>query len=249
VVVLNDVTRLRKLERIRSEFVTNVSHELKTPITAIKGYVETLQDGALRDPEEAGRFLGVVARHVDRLNAIIEDLLLLARIEQQEEKAEVALAPGAIEPVLRSAAQACESPAHEKNTEIRVACEPGLEANVNASLLEQAVVNLLDNAVKYSEPGSPIDLGGAREGGEIVISVQDRGCGIAPQHLPRMFERFYRVDKARSRKAGGTGLGLSIVKHIAQAHRGSVSVESAVGKGSIFRIRLPAAPARPSSPA
>ena len=238
-IVLNDLTRLRQLESVRKDFVANVSHELKTPITSIKGFVETLQAGALQDREEAQRFLGIIARQADRLNAIIEDLLTLAKIEQGEERGALDLADTELEVILRSAVQSCEVKAVEREIRMEIACAPGLRAPVNAPLLEQALVNLLDNAIKYSEPGSRVDVAAeARNGGEVVLSVRDHGCGIEKEYLDRIFERFYRVDKARSRKLGGTGLGLAIVKHIAQAHGGRVSVESIPGKGSLFAIHL-----------
>ena len=248
VIVLNDVTRLRRLENIRRDFVANVSHELRTPITSIKGFVETLLDGAMKVPKDAERFLGVIAKQVDRLNAIIEDLLLLSKLEQ-EGKPGLAREECLLEPLLHGAVQVCELHATEKSVPIRLDCEQGLSAKANPALLEQVVVNLIDNAIKYSEAGSPVEIEArrtAREGeapaepsSGVVIRVRDHGCGIEKQHLPRLFERFYRVDKARSRKLGGTGLGLSIVKHIVQAHGGTGDVESTPGQGSTFSIHLP----------
>jgi len=240
-IVLNDVTRLRQLENMRREFVANVSHELKTPITSIKGFVETLLHGAMANPEDAQRFLGIIARHAERLNAIIEDLLSLSRIEQEGERREIALETGAVKDVLTAAIQSCRISADAKNIRIELACDDAVRARLNATLLEQAVVNLLDNAIKYSEPGSAIQIEAARTDGDVAISVCDHGCGIRREHIPRLFERFYRVDKARSRKLGGTGLGLAIVKHVVQAHNGQVSVQSTPGQGSTFTIRLPSA--------
>ena len=242
VVVLNDVTRIRRLENFRRDFVANVSHELRTPITAIKGFVETLLDGAMREPESAEKFLGIIARQADRLNAIINDLLLLSKLEQQGEQGTVTTESAAIRGVLDAAIELCAFKADRKNIPIQVRCEGTLRAKVNVPLLEQALVNLVDNAVKYSEPGKPVTVEAAlRNGGSLVIQVRDEGRGIEQEHLPRIFERFYRVDKGRSRDMGGTGLGLSIVKHIAQAHGGSVAVQSEPGKGSLFTITLPAA--------
>jgi len=238
VIVLNDVTRLRRLENIRRDFVANVSHELRTPITSIKGFVETLLDGALRVPNDAERFLGVIAKQVDRLNAIIEDLLLLSKLEQ-EGKPGLAREECPLEPLLQGAIQVCELQANEKNVPVKLDCEKGLCAKVNTALLEQAVVNLVDNAIKYSEAGSPVEVEAVRTEQGVDLRVRDHGCGIEKQHLPRLFERFYRVDKARSRKLGGTGLGLSIVKHIVQAHGGTVGVESTPGQGSTFSIHIP----------
>lgn len=238
-IVLNDVTRLRRLETVRRDFVANVSHELKTPVTAIKGFVETLLDGALEKPDDARRFLGIIVRQADRLNAIIDDLLALSRIEQEAERHEIPLWEGSLGEVLESAIQACEINAAAKAIAITCSCPEPLRARINAPLLEQALVNLIDNAVKYSPAESRVQVEALREGRDTVIRVRDQGCGIAREHLPRLFERFYRVDKARSRKQGGTGLGLAIVKHIVQAHGGRVDVESTPGVGSSFTIRLP----------
>ncbi len=239
VVVLHEVTRLKKLEKVRRDFVANVSHELRTPVTSIKGFVETLLDGAMNNPDELQRFLQIVATQTDRLNAIIEDLLTLSRIEQETEKAEIVLAPGSIKNVLYTAIEVCQMKASDKNIPIELNCDETLQAPINPPLLEQAIINLLDNAVKYSPPGQTIHLSANNTDEGVVIQVRDHGCGIGREHLPRIFERFYRVDKARSRKLGGTGLGLAIVKHIAQAHGGRASVESTVGEGSTFFIYLP----------
>ncbi|HOW98522.1 MAG TPA: ATP-binding protein, partial [Kiritimatiellia bacterium] len=239
-VVFHDVTRLRRLESVRRDFVANVSHELKTPITSIKGFIETLQDGALKSEEEARRFLGIMARQADRLNAIIEDLLQLSRIEEEADQQVIRLEEQEVSPVLRSAVECCQYKADARQMAVELDGAPGLRARFNTPLLEQAVINLLDNAIKYSPSGSPVRVEAGREGADVVIRVRDRGPGIPPEHLPRLFERFYRVDKARSRQMGGTGLGLAIVKHIAQAHGGNVSVESIPGQGSVFSLRIPA---------
>ncbi|MBN1269069.1 MAG: PAS domain-containing protein, partial [Kiritimatiellae bacterium] len=238
-VVLHDVTRLRRLENVRRDFVANVSHELKTPITSIKGFVETLLDGAAEDAGAARRFLEIIAKQADRLNAIVTDLLSLSRIEQEADRREIELVEAPLREVIESALQACRPRAKEKEVALQLACDAGLRARLSPDLLEQAVINLVDNAVKYSEAGQPVRVEASASASEVRISVRDEGCGIAKEHLPRLFERFYRVDKARSRTLGGTGLGLSIVKHIAQAHGGSVDVESEPGKGSMFTIRLP----------
>ena len=240
VLVLHDVTHYRHLENVRRDFVANVSHELKTPIASIKGFVETLLDGASENPEDAKRFLRIVAKQADRLNQIIEDLLSLSKIEQSEEQANLPLEEAGIKDILDAAVNDCLAPAAERRIRINVSCDTDLLANINARLLEQAVVNLLDNAIKYSEPGEEVLITARALANEVLISVTDHGCGIDRDHLPRLFERFYRADKARSRKLGGTGLGLAIVKHIVQAHRGRVSVQSTPGKGSTFTIHLPA---------
>jgi len=239
VIVLNNVTRLRKLENLRRDFVANVSHELRTPITSIKGFVETLQDGALDDPVDSRHFLDIIARQADRMNNIIEDLLMLSGIERGLEREDVRLEPAGIRGVLEDAIRVCGSRAAERDIDLVFDAPDDLEAPVNEALMEQAVINLIDNAIKFSEPGSAIDVRAGSKDGEVFISVSDRGCGIEEEEIPRLFERFYRVDRSRGGKNGGTGLGLAIVKHIVQAHRGTVTVESAVGKGSTFTIRLP----------
>jgi two-component system, OmpR family, phosphate regulon sensor histidine kinase PhoR len=237
-VVLNDITRLRQLEGIRRDFVANVSHELKTPITSIKGFVETLQSGAIENAADSERFLGIVSRQVDRLNSIIDDLLALSKIEQDAERADIDLLPGKIKQVLSSAIAACRGKADEKSISLTLECDEDITANINDLLLEQAVVNLIDNAIKYTNNGGSIEVICKLNDGKVLISVRDNGCGIEKIHLPRLFERFYRVDKARSRAQGGTGLGLAIVKHIVLAHGGKVGVESTPGKGSIFTVSL-----------
>lgn len=241
IVVIHDVTRLKKLENIRRDFVANVSHELKTPITSIKGFVETLRDGGVTDPGEQEHFLGIIARQADRLHLIIEDLLRLSRIEQDGDRGQIELASHKVREVLEMAVTDCSGRAGERSVQVILNCAPDLTARINGPLVEQAVVNLLDNAIKYSEVSKAIAVEAYNDQGMLTIQVKDQGCGIPAEHLPRIFERFYRVDKARSRKQGGTGLGLAIVKHIAQAHKGGVSVQSQMGKGSVFTIKVPMA--------
>ena len=239
-IVLNDITRLRKLEEVRRDFVANVSHELKTPITSIKGFVETLLDGALEDPQDTKRFLEIINKQADRLNSIVEDLLTLSRLEEEgEEKTELVFQNESLSGILQSVVEECKADAKDKNIKVELTCPEHLFVLVNARLLEQAIVNLVVNSIKYSEEGSRVHVKAGRDNGKVVILVSDFGVGIAEEHLPRVFERFYRSDKARSRKLGGTGLGLSIVKHIVQAHEGHVTVESTLGKGTVFTIRLP----------
>jgi two-component system phosphate regulon sensor histidine kinase PhoR len=241
-VVLTDVTRLHRLETVRSDFVANVSHELRTPIASIKGFVETLLDGALANPADAERFLRIISRHTDRLHAIIEDLLTLSRFEQQGSAPAIALEPCRLHAVIALAMETCAPQAEEKGIQVILDGDAALTEQADAALLEQALVNLIDNAVKYSPAESRVEIATAQTETETLIHVRDQGCGIPADALPRIFERFYRVDTGRSRKLGGTGLGLSIVKHIIQAHGGQVTVDSRVGAGSTFTIHLPRIP-------
>ncbi len=238
--VLNDVTQLRRLEMVRRDFVANVSHEMRTPITAVKGAVETLLDKSEHDADDVQRMLEIIRRHADRMFAILEDLLTLAKLDQQEGRTTLELEPGSVASLIGSAVEACQMFADSRKTRIRTECKADLRVDMNRQLLEQALVNLIENAVKYSPAGSDVHVLGALVDGEVTISVVDRGEGIEPQHLSRIFERFYRVDKGRSRQVGSTGLGLSIVRHICQAHGGRVEVESQPGKGSTFQMVLPA---------
>ena len=238
-VVMNDVTHLRYLESVRQDFVANVSHELRTPITSICGYVETLLDGALDSREDAEKFLNIVLRQSARLTSIIDDLLSLARIEGDSNQGQVMLEPGRLQPVIQAAVQTCLVKAQENNIKLEIHCAEELQVEMNAPLLEQAMINLVVNAIQYSEENGVIAISAFdKNDGMICISVADNGCGIGREHLPRLFERFYRSDKARSRSHGGTGLGLAIVKHIAQAHNGSIEVESIEGEGATFTLCL-----------
>jgi two-component system phosphate regulon sensor histidine kinase PhoR len=240
-VVINDISHIKKLENLRKDFVANVSHELRTPLTSIKGFAETLLAGGMNAPDEAQRFLTIIVNQVDRLNTIVEELLALSRIERDTEQAALELKPAPIADVLTTAVQTCSAKAQKKNITLNVECEANLSAPMDRSLLEQAVVNLIDNAINYSDEDKNILIKASYLTGtnEIVLCVKDEGIGIAREHHDRLFERFYRVDKARSRKLGGTGLGLSIVKHIVLAHNGRVAVESSPGSGSAFYIILP----------
>jgi two-component system phosphate regulon sensor histidine kinase PhoR len=241
VIVLNDITRLKRLESVRRDFVANVSHELKTPVTSIKGFAETLLDGALDDADDAERFVRIIAGQAERLNAIIEDLLALSSLEIATEHGPV-MSEASIDDVLEVAIGVCDMKAQAKEINLVLSTHDGILATINPPLLEQAVVNLIDNAIKYSPLRSTVDVSCAVVDGEIRISVRDEGPGVPREHMPRLFERFYRVDKARSRDLGGTGLGLAIVKHIAQAHGGRAEVKSTLGQGSTFTIALPLNP-------
>lgn len=237
-IVLHDLTRLRQLESVRRDFVANVSHELKTPITAIRGAVETLIDEKdSGSPEQ--RFLEIIFKQSERLNALVEDLLDLSRIEQGVNQGALELQWQELEPVLKSSVIACESLMKQQQVTIEIDCPGNLQAQINAPLLEQAVINLLTNAIKYSESGQSVVVRALEKAGNLIVEVEDHGCGIDEKHQARLFERFYRIDQARSRSQGGTGLGLAIVKHIAYAHKGEVGLKSSLGKGSTFSISVP----------
>ena len=251
-VVMHNLTRINQLENIRQDFVANVSHELKTPITAIRGYVETLLDGAMNEAEEAKNFLEIIQRQGARLDAIVDDLLTLARIEDQTKKNELQLQQKKIRPILEAAVQTCTVSAEQKSIHIDMECSPDLMGPVIQPMLEQAIINLLTNAITYSPKGSTITLRGKKESNsrgerQILISLQDQGPGIGLEHQERIFERFYRCDKSRSRSLGGTGLGLAIVKHIAGTHNGTVAVQSQLGHGSTFTLTLPGERKAPDS--
>lgn len=237
--VIRDNTNLNRLENVRKDFVSNVSHELKTPITSIKGYVETLRDGAVNDVETAKPFLDTIARQASRLDNIIDDLLVLSRIESKESGQTLQKETVQLKAFLDEAVSLCAQKASEKGSRVEVECSDDLTVLIHPRMLELAVVNLVDNAVKYSQPGALIKVSVDSTASSMVISVTDNGPGIPEEHLPRLFERFYRIDKGRSRAMGGTGLGLSIVKHIVQVHNGTVTVESTVGKGTKFIIHIP----------
>jgi two-component system phosphate regulon sensor histidine kinase PhoR len=219
-----------------------VSHELKTPITSIKGAVETLLDGAIRNPDEARSFLEIIERHGIRMERLVEDLLTISRIEYESEREQIVLDRQSLNSILQAAVQACRERAAARKVTLTLSADAPLVTRVSAPLMEQAIVNLIDNAIQYSAEGGEVSIRGFRQEGEFVVRVEDQGLGIESRHLPRLFERFYRADMARSRKVGGTGLGLAIVKHVVLAHKGRVTVESTPGKGSIFSIHLAAEP-------
>jgi two-component system phosphate regulon sensor histidine kinase PhoR len=251
VLVFHDVTELRRLERLRQDFVANVSHELKTPLSVIKACVETLVEGAADDPQHRGPFLQQIADQSDRLHALILDLLSLARIEAGTEIfefQEVPLAPLVTASLERHRARAeaklqlLEPTPVDGKEYAAASTQDSVSAWADEEAVHEILDNLIDNALKYTPEGGRIRVGWFLEDGKACLQVADSGIGIPDQDLPRIFERFYRVDKARSRELGGTGLGLSIVKHLAQAMHGSVGVTSQVGKGTTFTVRLPRAP-------
>lgn len=237
ILVFHDLTRLKQLERTREEFVANVSHELRTPLSLIKGYVETLLDGARTDPEVAERFLKIIERNARRLDLLIQDLLTISALESGQMKLD--LQPVNLRALVEKVFSDLKPSAENKNIKLENALPdficPGDEGRLN-----QALSNLVENAIKYGRPQGRVIVGGKKSNNDkMEISVRDDGPGIPPESLDRVFERFYRVDKARSREQGGTGLGLSIVKHIVLAHGGEVRVESELGKGATFYFTLP----------
>lgn len=234
-IVLHDITRIEKLEKIRKDFVANVSHELRTPITSIKGFVETLLDGAMHDPESLQKFLGIIGRHSERLNAILSDLLMLARLEVSGEN-QIEVTSLKLRDISQDAIEACSSKANSKGISVSAEVSDHERIMGNASLVEQALVNLIDNAIKYSDSGDRVLVRCETADEMCRVMVTDSGPGIDKSHLSRLFERFYRIDQGRSRQMGGTGLGLAIVKHIVQLHGGRIEVESTLGQGSTFSM-------------
>ncbi len=240
VAVFHDVTELKRLEKVRQEFVANVSHELRTPLTAIKGYAETLRDGGLRDPARAAEFVEVIHRHAERLRALIEDLLDLAAVEQGE--ARLKPAPVRARDAVAQAEAVIRPAAGSRRQTLSLDLPADLpEVVADRDRLAQVLINLLDNAVKFTPEGGRVAVTGSAAGGRVTLAVSDNGVGIAPADLPRIFERFYRADRSRDRREGGTGLGLAIAKHLTQAMGGTIEVESLLGSGTTFRIVLPAA--------
>jgi len=237
-VILHDITGLERLERIRRDFVANVSHELRTPLTAIRGYAETLLAGALADTDHNRRFVEIIQAHAIRLNNIASDLLTLSDLESG--RRDVEAGPISVAEAVNTALLTVEPEARIRGVHLVRGSVNDALITGHAIRLEQALVNLLDNAVKFNQPGGEarIDAGNTPDG-RVYISVSDTGSGMPSDDLPRIFERFYRVDRARSRAVGGTGLGLSIVKHVVERMEGSIKVESRLGKGSTFTILLP----------
>ena len=239
VAVIHDITELERLESVRRDFVSNVSHELKTPLTAIHGYVETLLDADPVDGETRGRFLRKIRRQSNRLGALVSDLLTLSRIESSAELPEkIVDLRSPVEEVLGL----LRATSDDRGLELVAECpRDPVRVLGEEEAIRQALSNLVDNAVKYSSPGGRVMVRLQAENGRAILEVEDRGPGIASEHLDRIFERFYRVDRARSRRLGGTGLGLAIVKNVAIRHGGGVEVESERGRGSTFRLWLPTA--------
>ena len=234
--LLRDVTDSKRAEATRRDFVANASHELRTPISAIRAAAETLQGGALADPASATSFVDIIVRHAERLSRLTQDLLDLSRIESRQWKLQPV--PVEVGPVARQVLDLLAAPAREKSLELALTLPEGVRVQADPRALEQVLVNLVENAVKYTSTGG-VTVSAARDGAAWIVAVQDTGTGIERHHLPRIFERFYRVDAGRSRDQGGTGLGLAIVKHLVQGMGGEVGVESDAG-GSRFWVRLQA---------
>lgn len=240
--VLNDITTLMHLEQVRKDFVANVSHELKTPVTSIKGFTETLLYSDLsKDQEKSRRFLTIINNQSDRLQAIIDDLLMLSRLEQAHDRS-IDFVDIDILRLIQGSVQICKERPSNENRVISIECSCTSSIRGNSLLIEQALINLIDNALKYSDEHKPVNVLCTEDEHNVILKVRDRGYGIPPAALDRIFERFYRVDKGRSRDKGGTGLGLSIVKHIVMQHHGTISVSSSEGEGSSFTVTLPKHP-------
>lgn len=239
VLVFHDVTETKRLERVRTDFVANVSHELRTPLTAIKGFAETLLSSGFADRERALHFVSIIDRQAERLSRLIDDLLILSDLELG--KMPVRRRPVALEPIVREVEDLLAEPARRGGVTLHVEVAPELRVEGDPDRLTQVVSNLLDNAIKYTPAGGRVSIVARADGGAVELSVADTGAGIPAEDLPRLAERFYRVDKARIRELGGTGLGLSIVKHIVQAHGGTLRFASRVGAGTTVTVTLPAA--------
>lgn len=235
-ILLSDVTHIRKLESLRQEFVANVSHELRTPITLIKGFTETLLDGAIENQDDANRFVTIIQNHTARIESIIDNLMQLSRLEKEGSgvNKEIII----VDKLIENAISAVKNFADNEEVQLEYASN-GIKIYGNQRLFEQAIINFLNNAIRYSKKNERVIISCKQKNEMVWISVQDFGCGVAPEHLPKLFQRFYRVDKARARAGGGTGLGLAIVKHIVQTHGGTVSVDSKINQGSTFTIALP----------
>ncbi|MGO8674516.1 MAG: sensor histidine kinase [Limisphaerales bacterium] len=246
VLVLHDLTRVKQLENTRKDFVANVSHELRTPLSLIQGYVETLLDGAKDNPDVAVKFLRSIERNTERLRLLIEDLLVISELESGRIKPD--LQPVPLRSVVQKVLDDFKARAEAGNQ--RLSNEtPDLAVRADPSRLEQVLSNLVDNAIKYGRTGGHVNVSGClAAGGQVEISVRDDGPGLPPESLDRLFERFYRVDKARSREQGGTGLGLAIVKHIVQSHGGRVWAQSQLGHGATFHFTLPLDPGGVQAP-
>ncbi len=238
ILLIQDITEVKDLQQMGSEFVSNVTHELKTPLTSIRGFIETLKSGAINDPKVAHRFLDIIDIEAERLYLLINDILALSEIETMRH--DIDMVSVSIEKVVAASIEVLQGQAERKKISVTTNIEPGLEIKANKHRIMQLVMNLIDNSIKYSPKGSWIMIEACEKGDSVLMSFKDSGIGIPSQHLSRIFERFYRVDKSRSRSLGGTGLGLSIVKHIVEMYNGDIEVFSEPDKGTEFIIALPA---------
>jgi len=239
VLIVDDVTDIRRLERMRSDFAANVSHELRTPITSIQGYAETLEELGPKDSKESARFLSIIRRNADRLGIIIEDLLTLASLEGPGQLEEASLESMTVRHLFGELRDRMNRLAEEHAVTLVLKGSERLEFLSKGDLIVEALSNLVSNAIRYGPDSGAVTVTASGDADRISFTVHDEGPGIPERHLPRLFERFYRVDTARSRSAGGTGLGLAIVKHIALAHGGEISVQSEMGVGSTFTLQIP----------
>jgi two-component system phosphate regulon sensor histidine kinase PhoR len=238
VVLFHDITELKQLDQIRREFVANVSHELRTPLSILRGYIEVLLDEPETPSKELARILSIMERHSKRLQRLVDDLLSLAQLESSQ--ATLELSDVRVDELFNNLIRDWKEKLAAKNLKVIVDLTPeALTLRADGTRLEEVLYNLLDNAVKFSRENGQIHLRATSRGSDMVLSVADSGFGIGKEHLPRIFERFYRADKARSRELGGTGLGLAIVKHIAQLHGGRAEAESELGRGTTIRVVLP----------
>lgn len=239
VVVVHDISELIRLERFRKDFVANVSHELRTPVTSIKGFTETLLDGAIHDETVRNEFLAIIQKESNRLQLLIDDLLVLSGVEREGFTLKIGIV--SIKEMIEDALRAVSQRVAEKRMNVIFQMDEPIQIEGDTDRLMQVMVNLLSNAVSYSQEEKTITVQVKKDHHSVEISIQDEGVGIAQSELPRLFERFYRVDRARSRESGGTGLGLAIVKHLVEAHHGSVAVESVEQVGTTFKVKLPIA--------
>ncbi|MCX7921413.1 MAG: cell wall metabolism sensor histidine kinase WalK [Clostridia bacterium] len=237
IIAIQDITNIRKLEQIRTEFVSNVTHELKTPLTSIRGFIETLRSGALNDKNVADKFLEIIDIEAERLYMLINDILQLSEIESKQKDSNIS--SHRLKSIVDETLSILENVAHKKDVRLESDVDASITLMVNKDRIKQMLINLIDNGIKYNVENGLVSIKAYKSDGKVIISVKDTGIGIADEHLPRIFERFYRVDKGRSRSMGGTGLGLSIVKHIANLYNGDIRIYSAPGQGTEFVIQLP----------
>lgn len=237
IMFIEDLTNIKKLAQIRTEFVSNVTHELKTPLTSIRGFIETLRNGAVNDPTVANSFLEIIDIEAERLYMLINDILHLSEIESRQMDDNIVFQP--ILPIIKGVIEILAPVASKKNIKLSFDISPDAEMGINSFRLKQLLINLVDNGIKYNIEGGFVKISCHESIGKLTLMIEDSGIGIAPEHHNRLFERFYTVDKSRSRKLGGTGLGLSIVKHIVNLYAGNIFFTSAADKGTTFVIEFP----------